>query len=295
MRALSEYLQQMDGLLPDEADRKITILEEGFSNKVYLVHWRKSPTTVVRVPILDAKAFAIDRELELAIWLEAAKAGLTAELLWWNEQGVTASQYLKAKTLPWDVTHDSTSLQRMLEVVSKLHALQIQIQEYNVFQIIEQWLLKIVEHPSFVEVEPLWQQVQAWFTTLDAPPSSRPLVLCHNDLNPKNIMFDSDRAWLIDWESAGLNDPLFDLAVMMHAQHLSDEQIECAIEQLFGEAPNQEHWAALNAYRKAYVIRELVWLLMKHLYAPQDLDCLQWYHALINDPVFNPYFSVDTL
>lgn len=39
------------------------------------------------------------------------------------------------------------------------------------------------------------------------------LALCHHDLNPLNLLFDrGGRLWLVDWEYAGLGDPLFDLA-----------------------------------------------------------------------------------
>jgi thiamine kinase len=38
-------------------------------------------------------------------------------------------------------------------------------------------------------------------------------VLCHHDLNPLNLLFDGGgRLWLVDWEYAGLGDPVFDLA-----------------------------------------------------------------------------------
>jgi thiamine kinase-like enzyme len=40
---------------------------------------------------------------------------------------------------------------------------------------------------------------------------SKDYVLCHHDLNPKNIFF-SDKIKLIDWEFAGVNDRYFDLA-----------------------------------------------------------------------------------
>ncbi|BCY09818.1 phosphotransferase [Actinoplanes sp. L3-i22] len=36
--------------------------------------------------------------------------------------------------------------------------------------------------------------------------------LCHNDLNPGNVLFDDSRAWLIDFDHAGAADPLFDVA-----------------------------------------------------------------------------------
>lgn len=38
------------------------------------------------------------------------------------------------------------------------------------------------------------------------------LVSSHNDLNPGNILFDGERLWLVDWETAYCNDPLVDVA-----------------------------------------------------------------------------------
>ena len=37
------------------------------------------------------------------------------------------------------------------------------------------------------------------------------IVFGHNDLLPANIIDDGDRLWLVDWEYAGFNSPLFDL------------------------------------------------------------------------------------
>ncbi|MEJ1937037.1 phosphotransferase, partial [Nostoc sp. NIES-2111] len=40
-------------------------------------------------------------------------------------------------------------------------------------------------------------------------------VSSHNDLVPRNVLFDGDRLWLIDWESAYRNDPLTDVAIAL--------------------------------------------------------------------------------
>lgn len=40
------------------------------------------------------------------------------------------------------------------------------------------------------------------------------LVSSHNDLNPSNVLFDGERLWLIDWETAYRNDPLADIAIL---------------------------------------------------------------------------------
>ena len=43
-------------------------------------------------------------------------------------------------------------------------------------------------------------------------PSS--FVSSHNDPNPRNMLFDGRRVWLVDWELAFRNDPLFDIAIL---------------------------------------------------------------------------------
>jgi Ser/Thr protein kinase RdoA (MazF antagonist) len=52
-------------------------------------------------------------------------------------------------------------------------------------------------------------------------------VLCHNDLNPYNILWRDQIPTLIDWEYAGKNDRYFDLAsvVVEFALHRSDIKV----------------------------------------------------------------------
>ncbi|HTA21285.1 MAG TPA: phosphotransferase [Polyangia bacterium] len=50
---------------------------------------------------------------------------------------------------------------------------------------------------------------------IDAVLSADPRrVVSHNDLNPSNVLWDGARAWLVDWDSAGLNHPFYDLATL---------------------------------------------------------------------------------
>lgn len=48
----------------------------------------------------------------------------------------------------------------------------------------------------------------------DPPAPERAPALCHNDLNPSNLVFDGENILLLDWETAGPNDPLYDLATV---------------------------------------------------------------------------------
>ena len=53
-----------------------------------------------------------------------------------------------------------------------------------------------------------------------------PLVPSHNDLTPRNILWESDRVWLVDFEYSGLNDPCFDLAAVSVEFDLTDHDRE---------------------------------------------------------------------
>jgi aminoglycoside phosphotransferase (APT) family kinase protein len=75
------------------------------------------------------------------------------------------------------------------------------------------------------------------------------LVSCHNDPNPRNILFDGERVWLVDWELAFCNDPLVDLAILttelLQAPKLEDVVLEAA----FGKIPNGRLRARLGVIR----------------------------------------------
>jgi len=49
-------------------------------------------------------------------------------------------------------------------------------------------------------------------------------TLCHNDFHTKNILYDGDRFWLIDWEIAALSHPFYDLAYFAIFQLMSEQE-----------------------------------------------------------------------
>ncbi len=44
----------------------------------------------------------------------------------------------------------------------------------------------------------------------------------HNDVNPMNVMWDGTKAWLVDWDVAGLGHPHYDLATLAMFLRLDD-------------------------------------------------------------------------
>jgi hypothetical protein len=72
------------------------------------------------------------------------------------------------------------------------------------------------------------------------------LVSSHNDSIPSNILFDGDRLWLIDWESAYRNDRLVDVAIVSDSFALSPELKDVLLRAWFGRAPDNALRARLE-------------------------------------------------
>lgn len=56
----------------------------------------------------------------------------------------------------------------------------------------------------------------------EVPESDRPDVLSHNDVNPTNLAYDGARLVLLDWDTAGRNEPLYDLAAIAMFMRMDD-------------------------------------------------------------------------
>lgn len=76
------------------------------------------------------------------------------------------------------------------------------------------------------------------------------LVSSHNDPNPGNILFDGERLWLIDWETACRNDPLVDTAILANYFASSPELEEMLLRAWLGRAPDRLVRARLTLMRQ---------------------------------------------
>jgi thiamine kinase-like enzyme len=98
------------------------------------------------------------------------------------------------------------------------------------------------------------------------------MVFGHNDLLPQNFIDDGTRLWLIDWDYAGFNSPLFDLANLASNARLDSEQEGWVLSTYYGRAPDDALWRSYRAMKCASLLREAMWSMASEIYSTIDFD-----------------------
>ncbi len=76
------------------------------------------------------------------------------------------------------------------------------------------------------------------------------LVSSHNDLNPRNVLYDGARLWLVDWEASFRADRWVDLAAVASFFTSTPGEEEVLLRTYFGEAPDAARRARMFLARQ---------------------------------------------
>ena len=98
------------------------------------------------------------------------------------------------------------------------------------------------------------------------------IVFGHNDLLAANFIDDGDRIWLVDWEYAGLDSPLFDLGGLASNNGLDAGEERRVLERYFGAPPREPLLSSYAAMKCASLLREAMWSMVSELHSGIDFD-----------------------
>ena len=98
------------------------------------------------------------------------------------------------------------------------------------------------------------------------------IVFGHNDLLPANFIDDGDKIWLIDFDYAGFNSPLFDLSNLASNNELNEMLERAMLEQYFGSPPDHAKLSSYHAMKCASLLRETMWSMVSELYSRVEMD-----------------------
>ena len=102
------------------------------------------------------------------------------------------------------------------------------------------------------------------------------LVFGHNDLLAANFIDDGKRLWLLDWDYAGYDAALFDLANLSSNNELSPEQEDWLLETYFQKKVTDRLRRQIMAMKCVSLLRETLWSINSEIYSTIEFDYVSY-------------------
>lgn len=191
----------------------LRILENGFSNDSYLVN----KEFVLRLKKTSDAPFYSPSD-EKKIIDAVSQYRLCPKLLYFdNSSGNKLERFLpEDHYFPKGNLATAHDLSLMASCLKRLHAVQGNFKGFYAFERYVKY-----KNGSGENIEPEFEsqvlaKVGGFF-------EKEPQVLCHNDLWSDNILYYKGMVVLIDFEFAGMNNPMFDLASVIGENYITDK------------------------------------------------------------------------
>ncbi len=269
---MSDFLTKLKDLSIWNGEISVKELSGGLTNKNYLVCDDKG-ACVVRMGD-DIPEHQIMRFNELAASRAAYEAGISPEVLH-AEQGVLVLAFIEGKTLDADDIRAPGMLERILPVIKTCHHTIPQhfrgaALMFWVFQVVRDYASTLRNgNSSHLAKLPA---LLAAAKNLEQAASPIDVIFGHNDLLPANFIDDGERIWLIDWDYAGFNSPLFDLGGLASNNELSEKQELWLLENYFDKPANDLLLCQYNAMKCASLLRETMWSMVSEIHSDIAFD-----------------------
>ena len=164
----------------------------------------------LRVPGKGTEEY-INRANEAVAAREAARAGVSPEVLYFDDKGVMVTRFIDAaQTMsPAAFKLNESAPARAGHAFRKLHTSGAVFPfRFYLFAMIDDYLNvlsgKDVELPD--GYHDVLREAEDIRTALSRHPA--PLVACHCDPLCENFLDTGERMWIVDWEYSGMNDPM---------------------------------------------------------------------------------------
>ncbi len=226
----------------------------------------------------DIPLHQIMRFNELAAGRAAHAAGISPEIVHW-QPGALVMRFIDGRTFGAEDVAAPENLARVVALIRRVHYeipghLRGPALVFWVFHVLRDYAATLRDGDSRMvpELPRLLETAQA----LEAGIGPIDLVFGHNDLLAANFIDDGDRLWLVDWDYAGFNSPLFDLANLASNNEFTPELEELLLESYFGTAPGDALRRRFAAMKCASLLREAMWSMVSELHSELDFDYVQY-------------------
>lgn len=219
--------------------KQITALG-GMTNKNYKITI-DDKNYVLRIPGNGTEKM-ISREEEIKNAAFAHEIGVDADLIYFDEKlGIKISKFIeRAETLSAESAKKPYVMKKVCQILNQLHYCGRQMEnEFNIYKKIETYeqLLNELSGDYYEDYTLVKQQVLDLKQVMDSLQIKQ--VPCHNDTLAENFIKDEEgNYYLIDWEYAGMNDPMWDIAAHCLENGFNADEEELFLKIYFGKNPS---------------------------------------------------------
>ncbi len=222
----------------------------------------------------DIPVHQVMRFNELAASRAAAAAGISPAVVY-HEPGALVIEYIEGRTLTEEDVRNPAMLERILPLIRRCHR---EVSKHLRGPVLMFWVFHVIRDYAWTLREgnsrhlPHLPDLLAAAEVLEQAIGAINVVFSHNDLLAGNFIDDGARLWLIDWDYAGFNSPLFDLGGLASNNALSREQEEDLLEVYFGHTPDDALRLRYQAMKCASLLRETMWSMVSEIHSRIDFD-----------------------
>ena len=222
----------------------------------------------------DIPVHGVYRANELASARAAHAAGISPEIVH-AEPGVLVMRWVDGRTLGPEDVREPDNLDRIVGTVQRCHReipprFRGATPIFWVFQVVRDYARTLREGGSRMtgQLDDLLRRT----AHLESVAGPVEIVFGHNDLHAANFIDDGDRIWLIDWEYAGFNSPLYDLGGFAANNELDVARERRLMERYFGISAGDLQLESYTAMKCAAVLRDAMWGMVSELHSGIDYD-----------------------
>jgi len=222
----------------------------------------------------DIPVHGVVRANELAASRAAHRAGLSPGVVH-AEPGILVLDFIEGRTFTPEDVRNPANLERLIEMVRRCHRdipnyLRGPATMFWVFHVVRDYGHTLRDGKS--RHAPRLPDLLARAARLEEAIGPIDVVFGHNDLLAANFIDDGKRLWLVDWEYAGFNSPLFDLGGLASNSELTAAQAEEALRLYFGRPVDDDLRRRAADMTAASLLRETMWSMVSEIYSTVDFD-----------------------
>ena len=231
----------------------------------------------LRVPGVGTAQY-IDRAVEGLNARIAAAAGVAAPVEWFDDaDGLMLTRWVNGRTTSAGRLRRPRVGGRAVTALARVHALpQPFCGRYDVFDVIRSY--QTVLAAARLPLPPVFAELAGPIVTIEQALSAGavPLVPCHNDPCPGNIIDTGSGICLIDWEYAGMGDPMGDLADLSVEARYASHDDKLMLKTYYGGRVPRAAKSRLALYKVMSDCAWGVWSFVQLVHAKPGVDYRQY-------------------